>query len=67
MLGGEDAFPADLAEWADNDLDGINNNADIDIDDDQMPDDREIVYGLDPPDGRDALRDSDGLDNLTKY
>jgi hypothetical protein len=59
-----DQFPEDSSEWADNDSDGIGNNADQDDDNDGMPDSYEIQYGLNPYDDSDADIDSDG-DNLT--
>jgi hypothetical protein len=65
----EDAFPEDPAEWADADLDGVGDNADLDDDGDGMPDAWEEEYHLDPQDPSDALVDSDGdgQSNLQEY
>ena len=64
-----DAFPSDPAEWSDNDADGTGDNADLDDDDDTLPDAWEIAYGLDPLDPSDAPADpdADGLSSLTEY
>jgi hypothetical protein len=64
----KDAFPNDPAEWLDSDGDGVGNNADEDDDDDTMPDDWELQYGLDPL-TNDAAEDSDGDDvsNVDEY
>jgi|GEM_PF-155861 len=66
---GSDAFPNDPNEWLDTDSDGIGNNADPDDDNDGMPDDWEIQYGLDPLDDSDASGDldGDGYTNLEEY
>jgi hypothetical protein len=63
-----DAFPNDPDEWIDTDNDGIGNNADTDDDDDGMPDNWEIDYGLNPlvDDAHDDL-DGDGVDNIDEY
>jgi len=47
----EDAFPDDANEWADNDNDGVGDNADDDIDNDGIPD------------AEDTDRDGDGFSN----
>jgi len=44
----EDAFPSDPAEWADNDGDGIGDNADTDDDNDGLSDSDEVVAGTNP-------------------
>jgi hypothetical protein len=54
-----DIFPNDPNEWADNDRDGIGDNADPDDDNDGMTDVWEVTYGLDPF-GDDAGDDADG-------
>jgi len=66
---GSDAFPNDPNEWLDTDGDLIGNNADTDDDNDGMPDDWEIQYGLDPLDESDASGDpdQDGYTNLEEY
>lgn len=64
----KDAFPNNPNEWEDTDLDGIGNNADTDDDDDGMPDDWEIQYGLAPlinDAGEDP--DQDGWSNYQEY
>jgi hypothetical protein len=65
----QDAFPADPVEWQDSDSDGIGNNADPDDDNDSLPDDWEIQYGLDPLNASDAASDLDGdtLSNLQEF
>ena len=64
-----DAFPADPSEWADFDSDGTGDNADLDDDDDGMPDAWESLYGFDPLDPSDASADPDAdeLDNLGEF
>ena len=57
---GSDAFPLDLTESLDTDLDGIGNNADQDDDGDGLSDILEIQVGLDP---LLADSDSDGVDD----
>jgi hypothetical protein len=66
---GSDAFPDNPNEWLDTDGDEIGNNADPDDDNDDMPDDWEIQYGLDPLDETDASGDldGDGVNNLDEY
>ncbi len=59
-----DLFPDDEFEWADNDNDGIGNNADTDDDNDGMPDSWEIKYGFNPYNSSDAEDDPD-IDDLT--
>jgi hypothetical protein len=65
----EDAFPLDPTEWVDTDGDGTGNNADLDDDNDGMPDAWEIQYGFDPLDPSDAAEDADfdGISNLDEY
>jgi len=64
----QDPFPNDPAEWADNDNDGIGNNADSDDDNDKMPDDWEVQYGLDPlKNDADDDADNDDYTNLDEY
>ncbi len=62
----EDAFPLDPAEWADNDKDGIGNNADPDDDNDGFFDDIERLAGTDPLDflSKPLDTDQDGIINL---
>ncbi len=63
-----DTHPNDPDEWADNDGDGIGDNADIDDDNDGMSDDWEIENGLDPEsDDADNDSDGDGYSNLEEY
>jgi hypothetical protein len=61
----QDAFPNDPTEWADNDNDGIGDNADLDDDNDGLSDTDEVVAGTDPcnPD-TDGDGVSDGADAL---
>jgi len=67
-LDTNDAFPFDPAEWLDSDGDLMGNNADLDDDNDGMPDDYELTYGLDPLVDDAALDlDGDGLTNLDEY
>jgi len=72
----EDLFPTDVNEWADNDGDGIGDNADLDDDNDALLDDQEIdVHGTDPlkadtdgdgdKDGEEILNGTDPLDPLS--
>lgn len=65
----QDAFPLDRTEWVDSDADGIGNNADIDDDNDGMPDTFEQQYGFDRLDPADAAQDydNDGASNLSEY
>jgi hypothetical protein len=64
-----DAFPTDPLETTDTDSDGIGNNADLDDDNDTMPDDYETVNGLNPLDATDAAGDldGDGFTNLAEF
>jgi hypothetical protein len=67
-----DAFPDDPDEWLDSDGDRMGNNADIDDDNDGMPDEWELTYGLDPLDktgnnGGDGDFDGDGWSNYDEY
>jgi hypothetical protein len=64
----DDAFPFDEKEWRDADSDGIGDNADTDDDNDGMPDEWEIFYGLDPLE-QDAWedQDGDGIANIDEY
>lgn len=68
-LDGEDTFPLDANEIADFDGDGIGDNADIDDDNDGMPDEWEEQYALNPIDSsdRDTDFDSDGISNYQEY
>ncbi|KAB7627950.1 putative Ig domain-containing protein [Alkalilimnicola sp. S0819] len=61
---GIDVFPLNPSEWADNDQDGIGNNADTDDDNDGLSDAYEAAHGMDPYDAGDAGADLDG-DGLT--
>lgn len=65
----EDAFPANPSEWLDSDGDGVGNNADLDDDNDGMPDAWEVANQLDPLSPTDAFSDldSDYLSNLREY
>ena len=56
----EDVFPENPSEWLDSDDDGIGDNADLDDDNDGIPDDWELLYGLDPFDSSDANQDANG-------
>jgi hypothetical protein len=64
-----DVFPADPGEWRDTDADGIGDNADLDDDDDLMPDAWEERYGLNARKKRDRLDDldGDGLNNANEF
>jgi hypothetical protein len=65
---GEDAFPLNETEWADNDEDGIGDNTDDDDDNDGLTDEDEIEKGTDPlnedtdGDGTNDKEDYDPLD-----
>jgi len=65
----QDAFPDDRTEWQDTDSDGIGNNADPDDDNDGLPDDWEVQYGMNSLDASDAASDRDGdtLSNLREF
>jgi len=64
----QDAFPTDPAETIDTDGDGTGNNADLDDDEDGMPDAWEIVNHLNPlVNDADGDPDSDGISNLDEY
>jgi chitinase len=64
----QDRFPNDPNESVDTDGDGLGNNADPDDDNDGMPDDWEIMYGLDPlTDDASLDPDGDGITNLNEY
>ena len=64
-----DVFPGDPSEWLDTDHDGIGNNADIDDDNDGIPDSVEKANGLNPLKASDASGDldRDGFSNLIEY
>ncbi len=64
----QDAFPFDQNEWLDTDGDGVGNNADSDDDNDGMPDEWELTYGLNPLEN-DANADLDGDDisNINEF
>jgi len=64
VINSLDAFPNDATEWADNDGDLIGDNADLDDDNDQIPDLFELANGLNPLDATDAQADND-LDKYT--
>ena len=63
-----DAFPDDPTETLDTDGDGTGDNADADDDNDGMPDEWELRYGLDPL-TNDAAGDpdGDGISNADEY
>jgi len=56
----QDVFPEDPDEWADNDLDGIGDNADDDDDNDGLTDIEEEEYGVDCTLTDPLAPDSDG-------
>ena len=63
-----DLFPNDASEWADNDGDGIGDNADSDDDNDGMSDSWEAAYGLDPlTDDAHQDADGDGVSNIDEF
>ena len=64
----DDLFPNDPNEWSDNDGDGIGDNADLDDDNDLMPDTWEETYGLNPlVDDANKDFDKDGFSNYEEY
>lgn len=64
----QDDFPFDPNETTDTDGDGLGNNADLDDDNDGMPDIWEIQHGLDPLiDDASGDPDGDGINNLNEY
>ncbi len=69
VLNGDDAFPGDPNESVDSDSDGIGNNADLDDDNDILPDTWERRFGFDPLNAGDAVADADGdqLSNAAEY
>ncbi|MGA1873715.1 MAG: Ig-like domain-containing protein [Thermoplasmatota archaeon] len=64
-----DWFPLDPSEDMDTDIDGRGDNRDEDDDNDGMPDEWEIKYGLDPKNPSDATGDldDDGKTNLIEF
>jgi len=64
----QDAFPSDPDEYLDTDADGVGNNADTDDDNDGLPDEWELAYGLNPllNDAADDP-DGDGVSNINEY
>lgn len=72
VLDCNDPFPNDPNEWLDTDGDGIGNNADLDDDNDGLPDTWELCYGLDPLDatgvnGKNGDFDGDNFTNYQEY
>ncbi|MEM6640035.1 MAG: Ig-like domain-containing protein [Pseudomonadota bacterium] len=68
VLNGEDAFPNDPNESEDSDGDGIGNVADLDDDNDAMPDVWEERFGLDALTASGDLdTDGDGLRDIDEY
>ena len=64
----QDDFPFDPDEYLDTDGDGEGNNADTDDDNDGMPDQWELTYGLDPlKDDADDDPDGDDVSNINEY
>jgi len=64
----QDDFPFDPLEWIDTDQDGTGNNSDTDDDNDTLPDEWEIYYGLNPlVDDAAEDMDEDGVSNLDEY
>jgi len=64
----QDAFPDDPSEWIDSDGDEIGNNADLDDDNDGMPDVWETQFGLNLlVDDASLDLDGDGVSNLDEY
>jgi hypothetical protein len=66
---GIDAFPGYAAEWLDNDADGTGDNADLDDDNDGLPDAWETQHGFDPLSAANATldADADGSSNLSEF
>ena len=64
-----DWFPDDPMEWEDSDRDGMGDVSDQDDDNDDMRDEWEERYGLDPKDPSDAEGDldGDGITNRQEY
>jgi len=64
-----DLFPADPAEWFDADNDLLGDNADLDDDNDTIPDAWETANGLNLRDANDAALDGDGdaLTNVNEF
>jgi len=64
----QDDFPYDADEYVDTDGDGEGNNADSDDDNDGMPDEWELTYGLNPLED-DAGGDPDGdeVSNINEF
>lgn len=64
-----DDFPTDPTESVDTDGDGVGDNADLDDDNDLMPDIYEQANGLDPLDSADATADldNDGISNFDEF
>ncbi len=62
-------LPGFLPGAQDADGDGLNDLADLDDDNDGLPDTWELAHGLDPFDAADALADldGDGISNLAEY
>ena len=58
VLDEEDMFPEDFREWADNDADGVGDNADTDDDNDGWSDADELRDGTDPFSSSDQPVDS---------
>jgi len=68
VLDTQDRFPFDSTEWFDNDKDRLGNNTDSDDDEDGMPDEWEISFGLNPFVGNAKKdRDNDGFTDLLEY
>lgn len=64
----QDAFPYDPDEYLDTDGDGEGNNADSDDDNDGMPDEWELAYGLNPLiDDAAADPDGDEVSNINEF
>jgi hypothetical protein len=65
----DDAFPLNAAESVDSDNDGTGNNADLDDDNDNLPDTYETANNLNPLDASDAQQDTDndGSSNFVEF